>query len=84
MNPPEGSGHSTIPALSAQEITAIECLLKQREGFQPWTNHLVETISRLPYIKNRFRYHEYVQRVGRLEADGWLVRVYVNHERVDE
>ena len=23
---------------------------------------------------------KYVQTVGRLEAEGWLVRVYVNHE----
>jgi hypothetical protein len=84
MPQPEGSGQATIPSLSAQEHAAIERLLKQREGFQPWTNRLVETISRLPYVKDRFRYHEYVQRVGRLEADGWLVRVYVNHERVDE
>jgi hypothetical protein len=84
MSPTEGSGHYTIPTLSAQETAAIESLLKQREEFQPWTNHLVETISHLPYVKNRFRYHEYVQRVGRLEADGWLVRVYVNHERVED
>ena len=84
MNPPERAGHSTIPALTAHETAAIESLLKQHEGFQPWTNQLVETISRLPYVKKHFRYHEYVQRVGRLEADGWLVRVYVNHERVDE
>jgi len=84
MPRPEGSGHATIPSLSGQDQAAIEHLLKQREGFQPWTNRLVETISRLPFVKDRFRYHEYVQRVGRLEADGWLVRVYVNHERVEE
>ena len=77
----EGSGHAAIPPLPAQEHAAIEHLLKEREGFQPWTHRLVETISRLPHVKRRFPYHEYVQRVGRLEADGWLVRVYVNHER---
>jgi hypothetical protein len=81
MTRPEGAGQATIPALSAEERAAIERLLKEREGFQPWTHRLVETISRLPYVKKRFPYHEYVQRVGRLEADGWLVRVYVNHER---
>jgi hypothetical protein len=54
--------------------------LKQ-QTFQPWPHRLVEAISRLPFVKKRFPYHEYVQRVGRLEADGWLVRVYVNHER---
>ncbi len=55
-------------------------LLKEREAFQPWTHHFVETISALPCIKKRFPYHDYVQKVGRLEADGWLVRVYVNHK----
>jgi hypothetical protein len=84
MTRPEGSGHAIIPSLSAQEHATIECLLKEREAFQPWTNRLVETISRLPFVKNRYRYHEYVQRVGRLEADGWLVRVYVNHEQGEE
>jgi hypothetical protein len=77
----EGAENAPIPALSAEEQAAIEALLKRREQFQPWTHRLVETISRLPYVKKRFPYHEYVQRVGRLEADGWLVRVYVNHER---
>jgi hypothetical protein len=77
----EGSDHVPIPSLSEEEQAAIECLLKKREGFHPWTHRLVETISRLPYVRKRFPYHEYVQRVGRLEADGWLVRVYVNHER---
>ena len=80
MSSPDGSGPAAIPALSAEEIAAIERLLREREAFQPWTHRLVETISRLPYVKKRFPYHEYVQRVGRLEADGWLVRVYVNHE----
>lgn len=69
-----------IPCLSETEHAAIGLALEQRERFQPWTNRLVEAISRLPYIKTRFRYQEYVQKVGRLEADGWLVRVYVNHE----
>jgi hypothetical protein len=78
---PEGSSPAPIPSLSQEEHAAIECLLQGREGFQPWTHRLVETISRLPYVRKRFPYHEYVQRVGRLEADGWLVRVYVNHER---
>jgi hypothetical protein len=59
------------------------CLLKERESFKPWTHRLVETISTLPYIRKRFPYNEYVQKVGRLEADGWLVRVYVNHEDCD-
>jgi len=77
----DGSGHAPIPSISEDEYAAIEYLLKAREGFQPWTHRLVETISRLPYVRKRFPYHEYVQRVGRLEADGWLVRVYVNHER---
>jgi hypothetical protein len=84
ITPPAGSHRAAIPPLSEQECAAVERLLKEREGFQPWTNRLVETIGRLPYVKNRFRYHEYVQRVGRLEADGWLVRVYVNHEQGEE
>ncbi|HEY3860964.1 MAG TPA: hypothetical protein VGO59_03680 [Verrucomicrobiae bacterium] len=78
------SADGTVPPLSAREQAAIEKLFARREGFQPWTNQLVETISRLPYVKKRFRYYEYVQRVGRLEADGWLVRVYVNHERGED
>ena len=69
-----------IPPLAAEEHAAIVRLLKERESFKPWTHKLVETISRLPYIRKRFPYHEYVQKVGRLEADGWFVRVYVNHE----
>jgi hypothetical protein len=79
MTRPEGSSSAVIPALLAEDLAAIESLLQQREAFQPWTHRLVGTISRLPYVKKRFPYHEYVQRVGRLEADGWLVRVYVNH-----
>src|SRR5579883_2536367 len=72
-------GHC-IPPLCPGDNEAIVRLLKTREGFRPWTHGLVETISRLPYVKRRFPYREYVQKVGRLEADGWLVRVYVNHE----
>ena len=77
---PDGAGTGTIPPLSLQEAQAIERMLKQREAFLPWTHSLVETISALPFVKQRFRYREFVQKVGRLEADGWLVRVYVNHE----
>jgi hypothetical protein len=76
----DGAGTGTIPPLSLQETQSIELMLKHREGFQPWTHRLVETISALPLVKKRYRYQEYVQKVGRLEADGWLVRVYVNHE----
>jgi hypothetical protein len=83
MIPGEGSVQPPIPPISAEERAAIECLLRKREGFQPWTHRLVETISRLPYVRKRYLYHEYVQRVGRLEADGWLVRVYVNHEQAE-
>jgi hypothetical protein len=80
LKSPKGVESATIPALARQEQGVIERLLKDREGFKPWTHRLVETISALPYVKSRFRYQEYVQMVGRLEADGWLVRVYVNHE----
>jgi len=80
MTQPEGSAPAPIPTLSATDRAAIQQLLVQREAYHPWTHRLVETISRLPYVRKRFPYHEYVQRVGRLEADGWLVRVYVNHE----
>jgi hypothetical protein len=69
-----------IPPLSVNEQAAIEKALNAREIFQPWTHRLVEAISKLPYIKTRFPYKEYVQSVGKLEADGWLVRVYVNHD----
>ncbi len=72
-----------IPPLSAEDHAAIVDLLKDRESFKPWPHKLVETISTLPYIRERFPYNEYVQKVGRLEADGWLVRVYVNHEDRD-
>ena len=80
LKSPDGVEKAPIPAISADEQGVIERLLKAREGVQPWTHRLVETISALPYIKRRFLYHEYVQKVGRLEADGWLVRVYVNHD----
>jgi hypothetical protein len=69
-----------IPTLSIGEQASIKQNLEQRERFLPWPHRLVETISALPYIKRRFPYQEYVQKVGRLEADGWLIRVYVNHE----
>jgi hypothetical protein len=69
-----------IPPLSAEEHAAIQEKLRQREAFKPWTHRLVEAISKLPYIRKRFPHDEYVQKVGRLEADGWLVRVYVNHQ----
>ena len=76
----DDSSVNGIPKLSADEHDAILNALQRREAFCPWTHGLVETISRLPYIKRRFPYQEYIQKVGRLEADGWLVRVYVNHE----
>ncbi|HWH68241.1 MAG TPA: hypothetical protein VNT26_02610 [Candidatus Sulfotelmatobacter sp.] len=79
LQSPDGVENAPIPALAPEEQEAIEHLLQAREKFQPWTHHLVETISALPYVKRRFPYREYVQQVGRLEADGWLVRVYVNH-----
>ena len=77
-------GEGAIPELDAAEQERVTQRLKERESFQPWTHRLVETISTLPYIKRRYRYQEYVQKVGRLEADGWLVRVYVNHETGDD
>jgi hypothetical protein len=83
MTRPEGSPCAIIPPLSDEDRAAIERLLREREAFQPWTHRLVGTIGQLPCVKKRFPYHEYVQSVGRLEADGWLVRVYVNHERGD-
>ena len=76
----DGASNSAIPSLTPEEQESVSRLLKEREGFQPWTHRLVETISALPYVKHRFPYRDYVQKVGRLEADGWLVRVYVNHE----
>jgi hypothetical protein len=75
--------NSCIPCLEDTEREAIEKSLRSRERFQPWTHRLVETISAMPYVQRRFPYQEYVQKVGRLEADGWLVRVYVNHETCD-
>jgi hypothetical protein len=78
-----GPEDGCIPQIGTDEQRAIEELLRARESFQPWTHRLVETISTLPYVQRRFPYQEYVQKVGRLEADGWLVRVYVNHEACD-
>ena len=75
---PEGEPSPPIPSLTQEELRTIASTLKEREAFQPWTHRLVETISQMPYIRRRYRYQEYVQKVGRLEADGWLVRVYVN------
>jgi hypothetical protein len=78
---PRAEGEITeLPFLAPEEEALIVRLLKEREAFQPWTHKLAETFSTLPYVKGRFRYHEFVQKAGRLEADGWLVRVYVNHE----
>lgn len=74
----DAARNQVVPLLAAAERTRIERYLKAREAFQPWTHHFVETITALPYVKRRFPYQEYVQKVGRLEADGWLVRVYVN------
>jgi hypothetical protein len=69
-----------IPGLTTEEEARLARNLKQREVFKPWTHRLVEAISKLPYIRKRFSHDEYVQKVGRLEADGWFVRVYVNHQ----
>jgi hypothetical protein len=79
----EGVEDGCIPSLRPEDQKAIEESFYVRERFQPWTHRLVETISRFPYVQRRFPYQEYVQKVGRLEADGWLVRVYVNHETCD-
>lgn len=75
--------HCQLPRLTKEEHTAVTRSLQEREGFQPWPHRLVQTISALPYVQRRFPYQEYVQKVGRLEADGWLVRVYVNHSACD-
>jgi hypothetical protein len=83
MKNADGAECAVIPSLSTEDHAAIVGLLKHRESFKPWPHKLVEAISTLPYIRKRFRYNEYVQKVGRLEADGWLVRVYVNHEDCD-
>ncbi|HTL17973.1 MAG TPA: hypothetical protein VL793_12095 [Patescibacteria group bacterium] len=77
------TGSCCIPPLAGDEHEAVKRSLTAREKFQPWPHRLVETISAMPYIQRRFPYQEYVQKVGRLEADGWLVRVYVNHETGD-
>jgi hypothetical protein len=76
----DGAGNPPIPELAPEDQQAITRVLKERERFQPWTHRMVEGVSSLPWIKRRFPYRDYVQKVGRLEADGWLVRVYVNHE----
>lgn len=76
----DGQDNAPVPPLAPEDHAAIVRVLKEREAFQPWTHRLVETISALPLVRRRFPYQEYVQKVGRLEADGWLVRVYVNHE----
>ena len=72
------AGAMDIPDLSSSERTTVQEIFKGRELFKPWTHGLVEFISQLPLIRKRFPHGEYIQRVGRLEADGWLVRVYVN------
>ena len=68
-----------IPQLTIEEHKAITHRLKERERFKPWTHRLVDGISKLPIIKKRFPHDEFVQQVGRLESDGWFVRVYVNY-----
>jgi hypothetical protein len=77
---PEDSSAGEIPPLSREEYDAVTIKLKERESFKPWTHRLVEAFSALPYIRKRFPHDEYVQEVGRLEADGWFVRVYINHQ----
>jgi len=77
----DGMKRAVIPALTPEELAAIGGKLKERERFQPWPHRMVDAITKLPYVRKRFPYDEYVQKVGRLEADGWLVRVYVNHQR---
>lgn len=70
-----------IPPLQPEEHAAVTQRLKKRESFKPWTHRLVDVISALPFVRKRFPHEEYVQKVGRLEADGWFVRVYVNHQK---
>jgi len=84
LRPRAGEGVAEIPELAPEEESRIVRLLKERESFQPWTHRVAETFSTLPYVKRRFPYHEFVQKAGRLEADGWLVRVYVNHDLGDK
>ena len=79
LKTPDAAECVVIPPLSAKDHDAIVGLLKERESFKPWPHKLVETISCLPYIR-KLPYNEFVQKVGRLDADGWFVRVYVNHE----
>jgi hypothetical protein len=76
----DGSNDGEIPPLRREEHDAVTRKLKEREAFKPWTHRMVEAISTLPYIRKRFPHDEYVQKVGRLEADGWFVRVYINHQ----
>ena len=80
----EQSTPGDIPPLTPEEHVALAHNLKEREAFKPWTHRLVEAISKLPYVRKRFPHDEYVQKVGRLEADGWFVRVYVNHQIREE
>jgi hypothetical protein len=75
-----GPSFSEIPPLTPAEHALLAQRLTEREGFKPWPHRLVEAISRLPIVRKRFPHDEYVQKVGRLEADGWFVRVYVNHQ----
>jgi len=78
MNNTEGVENAGIPTLTPEDHANILRTLKQREAFQPWTHRLVEGIGKSPLVRKRFPYQEYVQKVGRLEAQGWFVRVYVN------
>jgi hypothetical protein len=75
-----GVAGRNLPPLTAEEQATVVRLLEKRERFQPWTHRLVDTCSALPFVQRRFPYRDYVEKVGRLEADGWLVRVYVNCE----
>jgi len=81
IKPSEENTLGEIPPLTPDEHSALARNLKEREAFKPWTHRLVETISKLPYVRKRFPHDEYVQKVGRLESDGWFIRVYVNHQQ---
>lgn len=76
--PPTEAG-GEIPPLTPEEQALVSKRLLERERFKPWTHRMVDAISRLPWIRKRFPHEEYVQAVGRLEANGWFIRVYVNH-----
>jgi hypothetical protein len=76
--PPVEAG-GDVPPLSEEERQLVAARLLEREAFKPWTHRLVDGISRLPWVRDRFPHEEYVQAVGRLEASGWFIRVYVNH-----